>query len=329
MIKIWTDWMKVIGMFTIIWGHCFPVLFSDFLYSFSVPLFFFISGYLSRYEPQKDIFWKKIVQRLFVPYLILSVLKAIPYIFSEDAPWSLLAIIGGFHTLNDVMGCGKLWFVYTLIIIKLIVQYTAYTRDTRLILFLLSLAGGMVFQYYHKEDISWAVTNTLLALPWFLLGYEYKFLQWDAKLTDFLQEKTIWSKILLTLSLMITVYGISLLNGRVRMYEADYGNNILLFLIGGILGILSIRIISEMLSRYKGAVLSLLSIGTIVILAYHQDINHPLLGLVRQQEWAPLIEDGATFICSLITLLAFVPIIYAIRRYLPFIIGNREQRSDI
>ncbi|UKK51722.1 acyltransferase family protein [Prevotella sp. E13-17] len=325
MIKNWIDWMKVIGMFTIIWGHCFPVLFSDFLYAFSVPLFFFISGYLSRYEPDKGVFWKKIFQRLLVPYLILSVLKAAPHLFSEDAPWSLLAIMTGFHTLHDVMGCGKLWFVYTLIIIKVITQLTRYSRNSRYVLLVVSLVVGMVCQSYYPDGMSWAVANTFLSLPWFLLGYEYKCLQWDTKLTDALQEKSVWLKGMLTLLLMISLYGVSMVNGRVRMYEAGYGENIFLFLLGGAIGILAIRIISEMLGRYRSTALSLLSIGTIVILAYHQDINHSILKLIRQQEWTPLLEDAATFACSLVTLLVFIPINYVVSHYLPFIIGNRKQ----
>lgn len=42
----WVDWMKVIGMFLIIWGHLFPKHSYDFIYSFNVPLFFCISGFL-------------------------------------------------------------------------------------------------------------------------------------------------------------------------------------------------------------------------------------------------------------------------------------------
>ena len=36
--------------------------------------------------------------------------------------WSTLAVLGGFHTLNDAAGCSNLWFVYSLIIIKLVYQ---------------------------------------------------------------------------------------------------------------------------------------------------------------------------------------------------------------
>lgn len=42
----WIDWMKVIGMFLIIWGHFFPKFSNVIIYSFNVPLFFCISGYL-------------------------------------------------------------------------------------------------------------------------------------------------------------------------------------------------------------------------------------------------------------------------------------------
>ena len=44
----WIDWVKVLGMLFIVWGHSSPKLFSDFVYTFSVPLFFIMAGYLSR-----------------------------------------------------------------------------------------------------------------------------------------------------------------------------------------------------------------------------------------------------------------------------------------
>ena len=46
--KIWIDWMKVIGMLFIVWGHFTPDLMKNFIYAFNVPLFFFISGGLTK-----------------------------------------------------------------------------------------------------------------------------------------------------------------------------------------------------------------------------------------------------------------------------------------
>lgn len=45
--KPWIDWMKVIRMFFIVWGHCGPDHSASFIWAFSVPLFFCLSGYLS------------------------------------------------------------------------------------------------------------------------------------------------------------------------------------------------------------------------------------------------------------------------------------------
>ena len=99
MIKNWIDWMKVLGMFAIIWGHCFPQLFSDFLYAFNVPLFFFISSYLSKKESQNSIFWSIVVRQqewlplfeyiatFFCSVITLLVFIPIIYIISRYIPF--------------------------------------------------------------------------------------------------------------------------------------------------------------------------------------------------------------------------------------------------
>lgn len=324
MIKNWIDWMKVLGMFAIIWGHCFPQLFSDFLYAFNVPLFFFISGYLSKKESQNSIFWSKLLKRLWIPYLILSLLKAAPHLINHDAPWSLLGIITGFHTFNDVLGCGKLWFVYTLILLKILFQYADDKKSTKIVLLLISLAGAIGIPHYIKEELSWSFTNAFLAMPWFLFGQEYHLGKYDTRFFGSIIQLKMWKKYILVFFLLIAIYIVSYNNGRAYMYIAEYGNSIILFLIGGLLGIFCIRLISDILNKYTCHSLRLLSIGTIVTLAYHMDVNHPLLKFVRQQEWLPLFEDIATFFCSVITLLVFIPIIYIISRYIPFVIGNRN-----
>ena len=40
------DFMKTSGIYLIVLGHMFPSPGTNFIYSFSVPLFFFISGFL-------------------------------------------------------------------------------------------------------------------------------------------------------------------------------------------------------------------------------------------------------------------------------------------
>ena len=45
----WVDWMKALGMYLIVAGHFFSVG-DKYLYIFSVPVFFVISGFLNKRE---------------------------------------------------------------------------------------------------------------------------------------------------------------------------------------------------------------------------------------------------------------------------------------
>lgn len=54
---IWIDWLKVFGIFLIIWGHMFPPMITDFIYSFSVPLFFITSGFLHPFNNSTPPGW--------------------------------------------------------------------------------------------------------------------------------------------------------------------------------------------------------------------------------------------------------------------------------
>ena len=66
--KNWIDWAKVLGMFLVVYGHCFPQSMTDFVYAFNVPVFFVVSGYLCKKETSFDICWKKTLSNLVIPY---------------------------------------------------------------------------------------------------------------------------------------------------------------------------------------------------------------------------------------------------------------------
>ena len=67
---VFVDWMKVIGMYAIILGHFAPPILQYITYSFSVQLFFFISGFLFHKENDNRVFWEKNLRLLIIPYLI-------------------------------------------------------------------------------------------------------------------------------------------------------------------------------------------------------------------------------------------------------------------
>lgn len=113
----WVDWMKVIGMFLIIWGHLFPKHSCDFIYSFNVPLFFCISGFLGGGRLK--------LKPLMVPYLIICATYLV-----IDIPWQYKAgdlnfmnslrsvgyMLAGFQRTPHGVSAAAMWFVYTLAI---------------------------------------------------------------------------------------------------------------------------------------------------------------------------------------------------------------------
>ena len=54
---VWLDWMKTLAMFLIVAGHC-SVPGNIFIYVFSVPCFFILSGFLCKKEKEVTVFWK-------------------------------------------------------------------------------------------------------------------------------------------------------------------------------------------------------------------------------------------------------------------------------
>ena len=76
---IWVDWMKVIGIYLIVVGHFFPPG-ETFIYVFSVPVFFLISGILCKKERTVRSFWSKLWHNLMLPCYLFCTLNVIAYI---------------------------------------------------------------------------------------------------------------------------------------------------------------------------------------------------------------------------------------------------------
>lgn len=178
---VWLDWMKAIGIWLIVYGHFFSY-YDIYVYVFSVPLFFIISGFLCKKESDNRVFWKKTWFNLAVPLIIICTLN---YLISPIVNYAL----SGNPTLpeNPLSFYGKLligmhgplgpfWFVYTLIILKIIHQYTAY-KCLHVLWFVVCFALAYVINNYdieimgvHPFKSAYAITNTLVSYPFFIIG---------------------------------------------------------------------------------------------------------------------------------------------------------------
>ena len=322
---VWIDWMKSIGMLCIIWGHCFPEGLSAFIYAFNVPVFFLVSGYLAHQEPTMKRCFDKVLHNLIIPYLILGFIKVagymIPHITDGQALWSVIAILGGFHSLHDAAGCSNLWFVYTLIIIRLLYQWQP---NRRLLLSLVAIAGALVYNYLGLEW-KWSVTNVMLALPFFMLGNRLSQLRGIYDYQRYLTNIGILAMLPSMYLFIIITFIASWVNGSADMYECQYGNNPLLFALGAIFGSLTIWLISTFLQDADSRALRITSMGTIVTLVFHRELLHPLLKWIGQQDFNIVTANLLMFLSSVLVLLAFIPIILIVKRFFPIVLGQRTK----
>jgi len=134
---------------------------TNFFYSFQIPLFFFVSGYVynitySRYDSLK-IFYIKKIKRLIIPYLFWGMVIWPPLV--------VLLKINTFHSVYEYVWNGiilgydskHLWFLLSLFITFLLFSFIQIKRINNLallsisiILFILSFFVPSIFQISHS-----------------------------------------------------------------------------------------------------------------------------------------------------------------------------------
>ena len=69
----WIDFAKVLGIWLVVYAHTPKPLFGEHIFSFHMPLFFMISGYLYKIRNTKDEL-KHVVRTLIIPYILFNLL---------------------------------------------------------------------------------------------------------------------------------------------------------------------------------------------------------------------------------------------------------------
>ena len=315
---LWIDNMKTIGIYFIVLGHFFSVH-TAFIYVFNVPLFFIISGFLCKHESNNLEFWKKLWWNLIVPMIIICI--------TNSLITTILEIHSGCIDMNRIINfipsmimgmhrsVGVCWFIYTLMLIKIIYQFTkGFPIQILLFVILLSIAYVLheteigTISLFQKPN---SIINVCTAFPFFLIGAYLRYAK------EYLN--SVKSKYMLFTMFAIGMFYLYLSGhfngGDVWMFMCKYGKDIFWFLVGGMAGTLAVYSISKMLN-YKSRCIELISEGTIIILGFHVHF----IGIIRRHISAePSMMD---FIYAAIIVILFIPIIYIIGTYFPLMIGK-------
>ncbi len=172
------DFLKGIGIVLVVLGHCFTTalevkyysirLLKDFIYTFHMPLFFIVSGYLQGLRPYSINKLRKFslhqIRKLFLPYIAWSLVLYLFYYFLKS--FNIITIqenirLNPFYLIYDILTYNirtgnVLWFVYILCIIS-IVSYTFHNLVTRRgsnIAFLIAvLFLGILANMYFQDEL--------------------------------------------------------------------------------------------------------------------------------------------------------------------------------
>ena len=262
---VWFDWMKTLAIYFIIAGHCW-VPGNEFIYVFSVPAFFILSGFLSKKEDDTFLFWKKTWWNLMVPMCLYFVITTLVQFgvqimkgtfearYLYEAPF--LGLIGMQGQNYEAGGLKAMWFVYTLIICKILQQYSPKKYNSIYLLFL-SVVFLFISWFLHQKEIVCynSIVNVLLAMPFFSIGFFLK--PFKVKIANL---SITWMPFIVVLGI-IGVYYCGVHNDIVMLYKCSYGNNLFLCMIGAICGTVSIYGISMLLKNYLNNIVRIVGGG--------------------------------------------------------------------
>ncbi|MBS5885947.1 MAG: acyltransferase family protein [Clostridium sp.] len=156
------DNLKVILIFFVVFGHVIEYYIKDnsilmtlyiFIYIFHMPLFIFISGYLSKNFYRMK---RKAIRNLLIPYIIFNMI------------WYTAVYIGTQRAMFSVLYPGwTLWYLLSLFFWRMTLKYLIKFKHILLISFIAGVLVGLIPSIGSILSIS----RTIVFLPFFLLGY--------------------------------------------------------------------------------------------------------------------------------------------------------------
>lgn len=300
----WIDWLKVFGMCLVVYAHIdTDSVVNRFIFSFHMPLFFMISGFLNKHRAFKDE-CKVVLKSLMIPYLILSSLLIL-LCSGPLGEYFLNISIGSLEKVPLLIR--PLWFVYSLAVIRLISSLLGSSVRINIIATIVSLVAFIIllrFNLIPQDSDLFQFNTSLMAFPFFIFGV---FL--NRYFTHIIKYKAY------IMLLALPFLYIATINGNVNMFRCEPGNHLVLFYLNAsLISVFFILLFQTLFNKMSNKVIKTTSMGLIIILASHlfvtEIIDKYTLHALHPALLTILVMVVGSFL-SWITL-----------RYFPFILGK-------
>ncbi len=181
------DIAKGLGMLAIIWGHLTNSGWHYALvYSFHIPLFFFLSGLVYNNKKHTDFttFIKGRAKRLFIPYVVYSIVTWVLWVFylyithqvaEKDIYSPLLQTFiaqgsGGFLVHNVA-----LWFIPCLFCVQVMFYFIGKLKKVWAFVVCCLIAGlsmycESIWGNAYSQTLPWNLDSGFMALPFYCVG---------------------------------------------------------------------------------------------------------------------------------------------------------------
>ncbi|MCM2532901.1 acyltransferase family protein [Neobacillus pocheonensis] len=336
----WLDVGKGLGMLLVMLGHTdIPSPLRTYIYTFHMPFFFFLSGYLVKLKqfPNLKVFLFKRTKSLILPYLCFSLVAYLWFLLVfhfglVDYHHNLLTpLIGSVVAIRKsiwTVHSGALWFVACLFCTELLFYLISKIGRTKkaigFFLILLSVLGC----FYNKlvgQPLPWSIDVAMISVGFYGAGFFYK--EYQMKLERFINLKTF--VLLITMNILTGYLNFVQTGERVDFYNSSLGN-IVLFYLSAFSGIGAYVILIKRMKRNKS--LQYIGKNSLVYLALHQKIVFFLFNIVIQNSLLdsekiiefPMIKG---LLYTFIAVFLLVPAVFSITHYFPFMLGKTTRAN--
>lgn len=177
----WIDLAKGIGIILVLIGHSkfLPITLKNYIYSFHMPLFFILSGYVFSNKYNFKDFLKKKVKTILFPYLFFFVIYFLFFSFKD-------LYLGVHHIFNNFIGLFfqlngyvyAIWFLICLFFTQIIFYFVIMlTKNNLLKICVISLCiaiTGIIYFKMINAHLIWQLQILFTSIPFFALGYLLK-----------------------------------------------------------------------------------------------------------------------------------------------------------
>jgi acyltransferase len=333
----WVDYAKFLGIYLVVLGHMnIPDAVKIPIYTFHMPLFFFISGYLFSFEKYNNYqsFFIHRSKQILIPYLFFNVLTFCFWVivgrkFGNEAEAHikiyipLMGMIYGNGNGNYLIHDRVLWFLPCLFMVENF--YYLLFKNKGQIKSLIVLTGFVILGFlcysYIKLHLPWGADTAFVAIVFYGCANIFQ-----NPIKSMLSLKSLILFFVLIVVSVLFMF-ISPLNGRVDMLGLAFGNYSLFILVafcGIIITLLLSRLLDIFFQRVK--FVEYVSSFTIIIMALHslaftiiKSLSYFLLKLPLT-----IYDNNLLFNCviAFLSILILIPFMYVTNLYVPFLIGK-------